>query len=307
MITIGSFDGVHIGHQALIETAIREAKKRKLRCEAITFRLPPKFILDPTQRPQVLSDADEKVVLLRTMGIEGVSVLEFNQQLSTMRPFLFFRDVLIRQYKARGVVVGLDFRFGADRSAGAVELVRWGGEFGIPVWVIPPVKWRRKVVSSTLIRKLIGARFESALGFIGHPYLIRGPVVTGEGMGRKLGFPTANIQTSPQKVLPLGVYVVRGWIDTGGPRPVAKRIFHGVCNIGYRPTVSTGGQPLVEVHIFDRHQNFVGKTMCVELLKRLRKEKKFPSLDALKSQIRKDAAQARRYFGSGAGRPSKTA
>lgn len=296
MITIGSFDGVHLGHSALIETAIREADKRNLRSEAITFRLPPKFVLDPTQRPQVLSDAEEKVVLLRTRGIDEVSVLEFDRQLSAMRPFLFFRDMLIKEHKARGIVVGLDFRFGSERSAGAVELVRWGGEFGIPVWVIPPVKWRGSVVSSTLIRKLIGTRFETALGFIGHPYLIRGPVVSGQGVGSQLGFPTANIQTSPQKVLPLGVYVVRGWIDTGGGRPRVNRIFHGVCNIGYRPTVSTGGQPSVEVHVLDRRQDLVGKTLCVELLRRLRKEKKFASLDALRAQIGRDVEAARVYL-----------
>ena len=186
-------------------------------------------------------------------------------------------------------MVGADFRFGTDRSAGAMEVVRWGGEFEIPVWVIAPVKVGRQVVSSSLIRKQLETNyFKQAIGYLGHPYLIQGRIVTGNKVGRKLGFPTANLKISAGKILPKGVFAVRGQIINSHTRS-----YEGVCNIGFRPTLGGNKNLLVEVHVFGESNNLVGKTMIVDLVHRLRGEKKFSNIEQLKRAIASDVYQAK--------------
>ncbi len=301
LITIGSFDGVHRGHAALLGTAVGEARKRNLKSLALTFRVPPRLVLEKwknlpagrqgraTEVSALLSDPIEKERLIRDHGVDEVLLLDFDKKIATLRPFLFFRDVLLRGFNAKGVVVGLDFRFGTDRSAGALELVRWGGEFGIPVWVIPPVRWNRRVVSSTLIRQLLRAdQLGQANAYAGHPYLIHGTVVKGRGAGTKLGFPTANLRIAPAKILPRGVFAVAGWVQNGRMKP-----FQGVCNIGIRPTLLKSSPVSVEVHLFGRPGLLIGKRVFVQLLHRLRKEKRFSSVAALKRAIAADVRRAR--------------
>jgi riboflavin kinase/FMN adenylyltransferase len=288
ILTIGSFDGVHSGHAALLNFTVAAAKKRKLRPAAITFRIPPKMVLNSEAAPILLSDTVEKELLLRAHGIDEIHVLNFDEKLLTQHPFLFFRDVLLRRYNAKGLVVGMDFRFGAGRTAGALELVRWGQEFEIPVWVIPAVKRHGVTVSSSRIRELLShSRLRAAEGLLGHPYLISGRVVAGKAKGRELGFRTANLETAPGKLLPSGVYAVKGWIE--GPH---RRLFKGVANIGVRPTLFSDRAPAVEVHLFKHTDSLRGKRLSVELVARLRGEKKFPSVDALKKAIAKDVRRA---------------
>ncbi|MCG3203667.1 MAG: Riboflavin biosynthesis protein RibF [Elusimicrobia bacterium] len=289
LITIGSFDGVHLGHQALIARTVLEAKKRALKSMALTFSVPPKMVLNPAAFPRLLSDAVEKETLLKLHGIDEVKVLNFSRKIAGLKPFAFFRDILIRSLNAKGVVIGADFRFGKERSAGALELVRWGGEFEIPVWVIPPVKIHRQIVSSSLIRRYLeGNYYRQALNYLGHPYLVQGRVVQGRHLGRKLGFPTANLQVAKGKILPRGVFAVRGTIKN-----CRTPSFEGVCNIGSRPTVSHTSKMVLEVHIFGETPSLVGKTIQVELVHRLRGEKKFKSLDQLKRAIASDVYQAK--------------
>lgn len=286
IVTIGSFDGVHRGHKALLDFTVAAAKKRKLRSMALTFRVPPKMILSQEPSKQLLSDIHEKKFLLQKQSLDKIEVLDFNDKLCLLKPFHFFRDVLLRLYKARGIVVGADFRFGAGRSAGAVELVQWGGEFEIPVWVIPPVKWNGKTISSSLIRdNLIKNRLETANNMLGHPYVIWGKVIHGHAQGRKLGFRTANLQTAKGKLLPQGVYAVSGW--------VGKKTFKGVCNIGVRPTLFRNSPILMEVHLFGMHENLIEKEMIVFLRRRLRDEKKFASKEDLIKAIKTDVKRAR--------------
>lgn len=292
LITIGSFDGVHRGHQALIDRTVLEAKKRKFRSLALTFGVPPKMVLDPNGGPRILSDAHEKEALLQRMGVGRVVSLNFDRSVASLKPFSFFRSILLEQFGARGLVVGADFRFGKDRSAGALELVHWGLEFEIPVWVIPPVRYQKKVVSSSLIRQLLETdHFKKATGFLGHPYLIGGKVARERGTGRKLGFPTANLQTAPEKILPRGVFVVRGWIEDS-----KKKTFAGVCNIGVRPTFLKKSEVKVEVHIFNRSGNLLSRTLFIELLHQLREEKKFKNPTELKKAIATDVRRARAYL-----------
>ncbi len=292
LVTIGSFDGVHVGHQALLSRTVTEAKKRQLKPMALTFHVPPRMILDPSSPFRVLSSKAEKEALLRIQGIEEVLSLNFNHKFAAMKPFAFFRNFLLEDLKARGVVVGMDFRFGLGRAAGALELVRWGEEFEIPVWVIPAVKCRRQVVSSSLIRHLIESNhFKQALCFLGHPYLIQGKVAPDRQMGRKLGFPTANLVLPKGKILPRGVFAVRGMV-LGARNPA----FEGVCNIGTRPTFLRSPKVVVEVHIFGDMPRLSGKTLQVELLHRLRSEKKFESKEQLARAIASDVYRAKAFL-----------
>jgi riboflavin kinase / FMN adenylyltransferase len=202
------------------------------------------------------------------------------------KPFGFFRDVLLGRFKARGVVIGSDFRFGANRSAGALELVRWGEDFEIPIWVISPVRHSRQIVSSTMIRGLMElGQFRKAVSYLGHPYLIAGKVIRGRGMGRRIGIPTANLDVHADKVLPRGVFAVRGWVEGNENR--RGGVWKGVCNIGVRPTFG-GTRPSVEVHFPGRTVNLRGRMLFVEIEKWLRGEKKFRSIEQLTAQIAKD-------------------
>lgn len=293
LATIGSFDGVHRGHQELIKRTVAEAKKRKLRSLALTFQVPPRMILNPKAPRILLSSPTEKELLLRSFGIDEVISLDFDTKLAALKPFSFFRSVLLNEFNARGIVVGLDFRFGAERAGGALELVRWGLEFELPVWVIPPVRHAGQVVSSSLIRGLFAeGRYQKAEGFLGHPYLIHGKAVHGHGVGRTIGFPTVNLEVEPGKVLPGGVYAVRAW---AGSDKLGRKTFEGVCNIGTRPTFG-GHKVITEIHFLGKAGVPKEKTVFVQLLRRLRSEKKFRSPSALSAQIALDAAKARAFF-----------
>lgn len=292
LITIGSFDGVHVGHQALLARTVSEAKKRDYKSLALTFKMPPRMVLDPASPHRLLSSPVEKEALLREQGIDDVKFLNFDEKFSLIKPFAFFRNLLLKDLNAKGVVVGSDFRFGLGRAAGALELVRWGEEFEIPVWVIAPVKVRRQVVSSSLIRQLLDANhFKQALCFLGHPYLIQGCVRPGRQVGRKIGFPTANVSVERGKILPRGVFAVRGAILGGN-----KTSFEGVCNIGTRPTFLRSPSVTVEVHIFGDVPRLIGKTLQVELLHRLRSEKKFENKQQLQRAIASDVYRAKAFL-----------
>ncbi len=289
LITIGSFDGVHLGHQALLTRTVHEAQKRQRKSLALTFAVPPRMVLDRNAAHRILSTPEEKAVLIRSFGIDEVKFLDFDKKVATIKPFTFFRGFLLNDLKAKGIVVGADFRFGMGRAAGALELVRWGEEFEIPVWVISPVKTRGQVISSTLIRHLLETnRYKQAIGFLGHPYLIQGRVVTGHRIGRKLGFPTANIKTFPGKIIPRGVFAVRGTIlKSKQPQ------FEGVCNIGTRPTFRDGTGVSTEVHIFGKSPRLTGKTLQVELVQWLRAERKFENPRQLQRAIASDIYRAK--------------
>ncbi|MFN0117733.1 MAG: bifunctional riboflavin kinase/FAD synthetase [Elusimicrobiota bacterium] len=289
-ITIGSFDGIHLGHQALIERTVLEAKKRGYKTLALSFRTPPRMVLNPTSKLALLSTEKEKEQLFKKFGIDDVHFLDFDHDISQMKGFYFFKKVLLERFQAKGIVVGLDFRFGMNRSSGAHELVRWGGEFEIPIWVIPPVKWSKSIVSSTLVRNLFEEnKFIKASHFLGHPYLISGQVKKGEKIGSKIGFPTANIEVSKGKILPLGVYVVKGKVERSSRSQISS---WGICNIGYKPTVSKSKFPHVEVHFLKKLPPLYNREISIELLHRLRGEKKFNNLSALQKAIQSDQKRA---------------
>lgn len=304
LITIGSFDGLHRGHEALVDRAVLEAGKRGLRPTALTFSIPPRMVLEAPENYYLLSTLLEKECLLRSRGIDEVIFLPFDEQMSQVRPFEFFRRVLIDTYQAKGLVVGLDFRFGQRRGAGAWELVQWGCDYDVPVWVISPVRYSRKTVSSTLIRQfMMENRFKAATNFLGHPYLVVGRVVKGRGVGKKIGIPTANIEVEKGKVLPRGVFVIQAWVEGKSTRQKLiddyrqKRWSHkGICNIGVRPTFLKKSPLTVEIHLFDGGLSLIGKRVAIELLHKIRDEKRFPSKEALIKAISQDELKARRFF-----------
>jgi len=293
LVTIGSFDGVHLGHAALLTRTVAEAKRRHLKSLALTFSMPPRMVLNKANPVSILSTPSEKEYLIQSLGVDEVRSLSFNSQFSKIKPYAFFRSILMKEFKAKGVVVGLDFRFGMNRAAGAIELVRWGQEQRIPVWVIPQVKLRSKVVSSTEIRShLMESRYGTAMRLLGHPYLVEGTIVKGRGQGKKIGFPTTNIEPVSGKVLPGGVFVVRGRLkaDRGGP------VFYGVCNIGRRPTFLKKSSVLIEPHWFGQRIPQTGQTVLLELLRYLRAERKFNSEADLKSAIKRDVVRAKNFL-----------
>lgn len=300
IVTIGSFDGVHLGHQALLDRTIAEAQKRHVRSLALTFEIPPKMVLQPRAISSVLTTPQEKEHLLKIQGIDQVSFLNFNGDLSKVNGFYFFKYLLLQKFCARGIVVGLDFRFGVNRSAGALELVRWGQDYDIPVWVIPPVRHKREIISSSQIRTLIqNNNFPKALSLLGHPYPIFGEIVHGRGYGRKLGFPTANLKVPKIKLLPRGVFVLSGEaLDSRGRRLIinGRPHFNAVGNIGVRPTMLKRSQVTVEAH--NLGGPFSSKTVALrlQLLKRLRAEKRFPSIKSLKRAIKQDVLSASSFF-----------
>ncbi|MCB4756501.1 MAG: riboflavin biosynthesis protein RibF [Elusimicrobia bacterium] len=307
LITIGSFDGLHRGHAALVDRAVLEARKRGLRPAALTFSIPPRMVLETPGNYYLLSTLLEKECLLQSRGIDDVIFLPFDKQLSQVRPFEFFRRVLIDVYQAKGLVVGLDFRFGQRRGAGARELVQWGCEYDLPVWVISPVRYSGKIVSSTLIRQFIMMEnhFKAATNFLGHPYLVAGRVVKGRGVGKEMGIPTANIDVEKGKVLPRGVFIIQAWVEGNTARQKLVddyrqkgRSHKGICNIGVRPTFLKRSPLTMEIHLFDRDLSLMGKRVAIELLHKIRDERRFPSKEALIQVISRDELKARRFFKS---------
>ncbi len=293
LFTMGSFDGVHRGHSVLIDRAVTEARKRKLTSAALTFGLPPRMVLDRKRPVSILSTAEEKETLLRWKGLAKVVVQKFDQKFSKIKPYLFFCDLLLYRYRAAGLVVGLDFRFGVNRSAGVVELVRWGQEKRIPVWVIPPVRHQRIVVSSTEIRRLLqGGQFKRAVQLLGHPYLIHGTVAKGRGVGRRIGFPTTNLEILAGKVLPQGVFAVlgRSWAKKKGP------LLTGVCNIGTRPTFLKKSDVTVEIHWLTGQPPPAKSPVMIELIAHLRREKRFSSPSMLARAIAADVKSAHKVL-----------
>jgi len=189
LITIGSFDGVHRGHWTLLDKTVLEAKKRNLVPMALTFEIPPRMVIHKYPDPSVLTTPHEKEWLIRERDIEKVESIDFDSEFANQKSYYFFKYGLLQKYRAKGIVVGLDFHFGIHRSGSVYDLVRWGQDFGIPVWVLPQFKWRGEVASSSWIRTLLQAkRYKECMEVMGHPYSIFGQVVNGRGVGKNWGF-----------------------------------------------------------------------------------------------------------------------
>ena len=280
-LTIGNFDGVHIGHQALIKKLIAESKKRNLTPSVMTFEPHPKEFFISENAPSRLTTLREKLEFFLDYGIEKVFVCAFNQKFSNISSEAFMGQILKEQLKVQLLIVGDDFRFGSKRQAGIEDLKKNAFE----LFEIPEIDVNGKRVSSTRIREsLKEGRIQEVNQFLDRPYTISGKVVEGDKRGRQMGFPTANIHMKHLRPALTGVYAVK----------LGNR--NGVANLGVRPTIAGTPKLLLEVHLLNFNEDIYGQHVQVTFLEKIRDEMKFENIDALIEQIKKDVAHATRYF-----------
>ena len=288
LITIGTFDGIHLGHQQLFNYLEARAVVYRQKPLTLFFGLPPKTLLSTHPQQSVLSLPEEKKKLFKQLGVRA-EMLDF-MRVRSLSPRQFFNR-LLNLFDCGGLIVGADFAFGKNREGSVVFLREACFEKNIPFEVFPFYKQGHEKISSSLIRKILAqGDIPRVSALLGRPYEVTGKVVPGQKLGRKLGYPTANLDCGVYKILPLGVFAVKVRVGT--------KMYNGFCNIGFRPTINTlpPGLPLVEVHIFDFNKSIYGRNITVWFYEKLRDETKFNDLDALKKQLAKDRLSAQQVF-----------
>ena len=291
VIALGFFDGVHLGHGALLRRAAEEAKKRGCESAVFTFDRPPKEVITGIPCPLINSPEDRAELVKRLYGIDEMIMVPFDDEMRTTPWDRFVTDILVGRYGAVHLVAGHDHHFG-HRNQGSPELLKEKcAELGLGCDIIPAVTLDGVTVSSTHIRKLLEeGDVETARAFLGHPHVLTQTVGHGRQLGRTIGIPTANLVAPPHVLLPKrGVYAAKITLPDG-------RAFGGVTNVGVRPTVNNGQDVTVEPWILDFDGDLYGQAIRVEFYRRLRDERKFDSLDALKSQIETDADKTREAY-----------
>ena len=286
--TIGVFDGLHLGHQAIVRRVVQRARETNGTGILLTFSPHPQKIISPADAPALLQSPEQKDDLLREMGLDILVRFPFSRQVSRFSPRRFVRDVLSSQ-GIREIHVGSNFRFGYARAGDFKTLESLGRKFGFDVHSIDSVRFRGQRVSSTVVRMLLGeGRVALCRRLLNRPYQILGTVVRGSGRGADLGFPTANLQPASELIPAPGVYVTRATVNGA--------VFVGATNVGYRPTLDEpADQPVVETYLLDADCDLYGEFMTLDFWYRLRAEKRFPDLDALKRQLGCDVRMARKY------------
>lgn len=289
VLALGNFDGLHRGHVKIIERIRRGASERGGVPVVLTFDPHPPRVLRPDKAPPLLMTGAQKLAALEHAGVQGVAVVRFTHDLSRWEPELFVRKVLVEWLRVAEVWVGADFLFGRDRSGTFTLLRTLGQQGGFRVEKIDPIRYKDFVVSSTRIRRLVAeGRVEEAGALLGRHYTIGGEIVHGAARGRELGFPTANLATANELVPPNGVYATFLSLD-GVVRP-------GVTNIGVRPTFGETDRVSVETHILGFDGELHGRAADLAFVQRLRDERRFPDVDALREQIAADVRRAERLF-----------
>jgi phosphoribosyl 1,2-cyclic phosphate phosphodiesterase len=291
VIAIGTFDGIHLGHQKVLEYAIERARENGAVATALTFEPPPVKVLRPEMAPARISTNEQRIEWFRAVGMEAAVVMPFTKELAALPAEEFVERILVRQLDVRTVVVGDNFRFG-NKQAGDVKFLReLGMRDGFEVVVHPPVMVGGKIVSSTLIRKLVSAGdVGHAARLLGRPFAMTGEVVNGTGMGRKFTFPTLNLKPEQELLPGRGVYITRTVLEG------ETRSRRSVTNVGMRPTFH-GTALVVETHLLDYSGDFAAARIEVRFWKRMREEKKFAGARELREQIALDIAGANRFFG----------
>ena len=285
------FDGVHIGHRLVLDSAVREARRCGGQAWALTFDQHPLSVLAPEHRPPLLTPLEVRIERLAETGIAGCLVLPFTRKLAALSPAEF---ITLLCGSARRVVnfrCGANWRFGARAAGDIAELSRLGKAHGFRVTVVRAAEFHGRTVSSTRIREAIQhGNLTNATAMLGRPYSIRETVVRGRGVGRELGMATANVHPSAEVLPPIGIYAVRTWV---GDRPV-----EGVACFGFRPTFADARPktPILETHFLDFEGDLYGATLDIAFIARLRDERKYPSPEALMKQVRRDISAARRIF-----------
>ncbi len=285
LLTIGVFDGVHLGHKYLISQLTEQAGQQNLLSGVVTFHQHPQKILSPQTRLPFLTDLPTRAELLKSEGVEAIITLSFTRELAQLSAHQFV-SLLKKYLRMRGMVIGPDFTLGRDREGSADTLRTLGQAMSFSVTVIPPIKVSGEVVSSTAIRKaLADGNMKRVVNLIGRPFSLHGCVITGSGRGVGLGFPTANLNVDSEQALPTeGVYATWVYID--------DKAYQSMTNIGKRPTFG-GSERTVEVYVLDYHSDLYGRELKIDIIERLRSEKKFDTIEELKKQIAEDVEQGR--------------
>lgn len=285
-LAIGVFDGVHLGHQAVIRTSAEHAQEAGGTPMVVTFDPHPAKVLRPDKAPHLLTATKHKIALIRDLGVAHLLVLRFDQAFAATPPEEFVQQLVRHAKPLREICVGHEWSFGKGRAGNLALLEKIGAESNFNVVGIKPVRVGGDVVSSTAIRRAIEhGDFATATAMLGREYTILGTVKAGAQLGRKLGFPTANLSAHSEQFPPNGVYVAEAKLNGA--------TFRGVANLGYRPTVAEGTpERLLELHLFDLNREIYGEDVEVRFVRFLRPEKKFENLDALSDQIARDVKQA---------------
>jgi riboflavin kinase/FMN adenylyltransferase len=289
VLALGNFDGLHRGHAKIVDRVRRAGIERGSTPLVLTFEPHPPRVVRPDKAPPLLMTPDQKLEALAKAGIHGVAIVRFTPELSRWEPETFVRSVLVEWLRVSEVWVGADFLFGRDRSGNYTLLRALGAQHGFRTEKIDPVRYKDFVVSSTRIRRLVAeGRVDEAGALLGHPFFIDGRVVRGAGRGREIGVPTANLETANELVPPPGVYATTATLD-GVVHP-------SVTNVGSRPTFDAGTRTVIETHVLDLDRDLYERPLRLGFVQRLRDERRFPDVDALKAQIDADVRRARRLF-----------
>jgi riboflavin kinase/FMN adenylyltransferase len=286
-LAIGVFDGVHRGHQAVISTSGQHAHAAEGTSIVVTFDPHPAKVLRPRDAPHLLTATQHKIALIHALGVSHLLIIEFNREFAATSPEDFVQQLVTHSKPLREICVGHEWSFGKDRCGNLDLLKKLGAHFDFNVVGIPPVMVHGAVVSSTAIRQAVEAgSLAKAAEMLGRDYTILGAVTRGDQLGKKIGFPTANLSAHSEQFPPNGVYLAEAWFE--------GVLYHGVVNLGYRPTVSGGkSQRLLEIHLLDFERDIYGEDLEVRFVRYLRPERKFESVEALARQINADVRQAR--------------
>ena len=285
-LAIGAFDGLHLGHHAVISTSVRHAREVDGTSVVVTFDPHPAKVLRPDAAPHLLTATQHKIALIRDFGVTHLLVQSFDLQFAATPPEEFVRALATHAKPLREICVGHEWSFGKGRLGNLALLKKLGGVYGFEVIGVPAVTVNGEVVSSTTIRRAIAnGDLIKATQMLGREYTILGTVKEGNKLGRKLGFPTANLSAHSEQFPPNGVYAAEARL--------AGTIYRGVANLGYRPTISEQQERLLELHLFDLNRDIYGEEIEVRFARYLRPERKFETLEALAAQIGRDVAEAR--------------
>jgi riboflavin kinase/FMN adenylyltransferase len=292
ILTLGTFDGVHIGHRKILEKIIQKSQNGTYESLVLTFFPHPRMVLQENSDIKLLNTIDEKTDLLNEIGIENLVIHPFDEQFSRLTAEEFVSTILVDRFHIQKIIIGHDHRFGRNRTADIDDLIAFGKQYGFEVEQISVQEINEISVSSTKIRKaLLQGDMVLANEYLGYEYFLTGSIVKGKQLGRTIGFPTANLKVEEDyKLIPQnGVYIVKSIIN--------KKTVFGMMNIGFNPTVN-GQNQTIEVNYFEFNEDLYGQKITVSILKRIRAEQKFESVSLLKEQLQSDAETANKYLNS---------
>lgn len=289
ILTLGMFDGVHLGHQFVIKYLKEIASKEGGETAIMTFNPHPRFVLQPQTDFRLLTTLDEKIKMLDSFSVQHLYIQEFTHEFSRLTALEFVKNILVNQLKIHSLIVGYDHQFGKNRDGNFEQLKLFSEMFKFKLYRLPPITEHNTVISSTKIRNQINeGNIALANQWLGYPFIMIGKVIQGDKIGRTIGFPTANIEIDPQKICPKnGVYFVNV--------KVRDKNYKGMMNIGVRPTIK-GVKKQIEVHILNFNEDIYGEILEIHFYERERDEKKFISIEGLKKQLTKDKENTIKYF-----------